>query len=236
MKQLIITILLVLFNLKLAAATLCNNLAKTDQGDFVVTTQNKNYSLLHVHDKDDSTVTIEEITVPVGRMTQYRIDWREWVAQGAPNHTSWVLYKIKLATGEISNCFSVGQRKWIQIPKQEQFLPTLLNLSLREVPNEERRRMGRGSASYWNPPMVVNGQTVTGVAFTAWRADWPQDGTPLAGKAIDIYLPEESDKYPAYFPYWLQMKGGVGSHTVRIVDSGTDLKSPIPSIPPLGVN
>ena len=43
---------------------------------------------------------------------------------------------------------------------------------------------------------------------------------------IEVYVPHESNKYPAYFPYWLQISGMVGKAKVRIVDSGSQLASP----------
>ena len=41
-----------------------DNLKKAKKGDYIVTTQSKNYTLLHIYDKQDSSLSIEEITVP----------------------------------------------------------------------------------------------------------------------------------------------------------------------------
>jgi hypothetical protein len=77
----------------------------------------------------------------------------------------------------------------------------------------------------------VDGNNIPAVPFEAWQTHWPKDGTDLSGKSIEVYVPQENDKYPSYFPYWLQISGMVGNAKVRIVDSGSYMNSPMP---PLG--
>lgn len=232
MIQFLLLILLVVFNSVSAEAYLRSQLQQAHPGTYVVTAQNKNYTVLHIYEKNGSLLTLEEITVPMPRMKQWSASWREWVAQGAPAHTNWVLYKVNLDTGEMGECYSMMQRRWISIPQQDQFLPTLLNLQLDPIPDGERRKVGpppvSGSPDYrpvWQPKMVVDGKTIPGVSFRGWRAHWPQDGTALSGKMIDLYVPENNQYYPAYFPYWLQVRGTAGQATVHIIDSGKQLRS-----------
>lgn len=219
------------------AVSLRNNLQKAQKGDFVVTSQHKNYTLLHVYEKTPESLTIEEITIPIAYVPK-QFSWREWVRQGAPNHTSWLLYAISLSTGDILECFSVSHRSWLNLSRSESFLPTLLNLQLTPVPDSQLRRVGPPPAAdaidrrpYWQPQMVVNGNVIPGVKFEAWRTQWPSDDSELSRKFIDIYLPLESEKYPAYFPYWLQVYGAIGKASMRIIDSGTNLVSPASPIP-----
>ncbi len=224
-----------------AALSLRNNLSHSRKGDFIVALQNKNYTLLHIYDKTPETLTIEEITVPSGRMPRMS-SWREWVRQGAPNHTSWILYRVNLADASIRECYSVSQENWLDMSKGDMFLPTLLNLQFTFVPLSERRKVGPppnvGSPdrrSYWQPKMVVDGKQIQDVSFDAWRTYWPKDNSPLSEKTIDIYIPENQKEYPAYFPYWLEIRGSIaGKATVHVIDSGSGLVSPVPPLPVAG--
>ena len=74
---------------------------------------------------------------------------------------------------------------------------------------------------------MVEGQTVPQVKFDAWQTRWPQDGTDLADKTIVIYTPEQQGLYPSYFPYWLEISGLSSYPKVRIIDSGSNLASPV---------
>lgn len=219
--------------------SLRDNLQRAKPGDFIVASQNKNYTLLHIYAKKNDVLTIEEITVPTARMGNHKFpSWREWVKENAPYNTSWLLYTVTLSNGQMQHCYSVSKKEWVQLSKSESFLPTLMNLRLTPMPTNERRKVGPPPSGgmtdlrpYWQPNMVVDGKTIKGVAFTPWRTHWPQDASELSGKTIDIFLPENNDLYSNYFPYWLQVKGSVGKATVYIIDSGSGLVSPAPPIP-----
>jgi len=208
------------------------NLSRAQPGDYLVTEQNKNYTLLIIRNRDDQFVNIEEITVPVCRVSSRAFSWRNWIEKGAPGNTSWIMYTIHLASGTVQQTFSFTKNEWITIPQSQHFLSTLLNLPLKRVSDRERKKIGPPPASdhpdrrpYWQPRLVAEGKPIPGVAFEAWRARWPKDGSDLAGKTLEIYIPQENEKYPSYFPYWLQVYGVVGNAKVRIVDSGTALPS-----------
>lgn len=214
-----------------------DNLKKAQVGDFIVTAQSKAYTLFHIYGKAGDILTIEEITVPNNKASQAS-SWREWVRLGAPSHTNWILYTIQLSTGNIQDCFSVSKNGWYDMAQHDSFLPTLLNLQFRQIPHYERKKVGprpHGPGpdlrTTWNPKMVLNGVVIAGVKFEGWRTHWPKDNSELSGKRIEVYLPAESDKYPSYFPYWLQIKGAVGAATLRIVDSGAGLVSPAGPMP-----
>lgn len=221
-----------------AALSLRENIQRAEPGDFIVAIQNKNYTLLHIYDKTSDMLTIEEITIPIGRMPSIR-SWKEWVQQGAPHSTSWILYRINRRTGDIPEGFSVSQNSWLDMSKGDTFLPTLLNLRFTPVPLSERRKIGppptHGSPdqrTYWQPKMMVNNQQIPGVTFDTWRTYWPQDGSMLSEKTIDIYLPSDQVAYPSYFPYWLEIRGSVaGKATIHVIDSGSQLVSPAAPIP-----
>lgn len=214
-----------------------DNLRRAKPGDYIVTAQNKTYTLLHIHSKVGDTLTIEEITVPANRIPQYDFYWKTWVSQNAPCNTSWVMYAINLQTGEMLEFYSFTKNGWYDLSQADNILSTLLNLKLSYIPPEQRKKVGpppvdgsRDWRSTWQPRMVVDGEPINGVAFDGWRTHWPKDGSELSGKAIEVYVPHENDKYPSYFPYWLQISGVIGKAKVRIIDSGTEMESPKPGL------
>lgn len=216
-----------------AVLSLRENLHNAKVGDFLVTSHLKHYTLIHINAKQDNILTIEEITVPMSRITRTPFSWKEWVKDCAPGQTSWILYLVNISTGEIQRGFSLSQKMWLDISKEGSFLPTLLRLQFSAVPEGERKRVGRyegGSIDrrpLWQPKMVVEGQVIAEVAFSEWRARWPSDGGPLSGKLIEVFVPEESNKYPSYFPYWMQVRGAAGARgTIYVIDSGSNLTSP----------
>lgn len=213
------------FALSADSFLLKQNLRKAKQGDYIVTAQGKTYTLLHVFSKTEDTLTIEEVSVPVARYKLPNGAWKEWMAEGAPHHTSWVMYSIDLSTGQIKKFYSFSQNGWHELSSVDNFLSTLLNLELYQVPDQDRKKVGRSSKEIWQPNLVFEGRKIPLVQFQAWTTNWPKDGTELAGKSIEIYIPVENDKYPSYFPYWLQISGMVGKAKVRIVDSGTGMVS-----------
>lgn len=210
-----------------------DHLKKAKTGDYLVICHNKNYTLLLVQDKRTQSLAFEEITAPSMRIPSAFTSWRSWVEEEAPGHTAWVRYQVDLESGEMKNIYSYSLKTWCTIPTEENILSSLLNLKFKKIPDKDRRRIGsRGNTGsldeqkLWQPRMVVDGQVIDDVKFDAWKTRWPKDGSELAGKMIEIYLPEESDIYPSYFPYWLQITGFVTKAKMRIVDSGSGLTSP----------
>lgn len=219
--------------------SLKGNLQRAKAGDYLVTAQDKNYSVLLIRNKNEKDLTIEEITVPNGRIPTESFSWKNWIENGAPGNTCWVMYVIDLSSGTIQRSFSFTKNQWINISQSQNFLSTLLNLNFKPIAENERKKVGPRPAadSYdrrriWQPPLIVEGKKIPDVAFDGWRTRWPKDSSELSEKFIEVYMPKDSDKYPAYFPYWLQVNGVVGKAKVRIVDSGSGLASPAQLFPP----
>lgn len=207
------------------------NIAKANKGDFIVTNQGKMFTVLHVRGATETGFVLEEINAPVNRIPKKQYTWREWVENEAPGHTSWVVYWLNTGTGEIERAFSFTKKCWFKIKDSENFLTTLLNLPFRLVPPSERKKVGPKSVmnrQFWQPKMIVDGKTIPNVKFDAWWSRWPNDSSELSGKSIEVFIPEEGGNYPSYFPYWLQIRGIIGKARIRIVDSGSNLKSPKP--------
>ncbi|MCB1112450.1 MAG: hypothetical protein H7A37_05115 [Chlamydiales bacterium] len=230
MRKLILSLLL-LPSFVWGNAILKERIASAQPGDYLVTEQGKNYTILHIQNHDGTTLVMEEVTVPCHRKPRGFASWKEWVMGNAPGHTSWMMYRLNTETGTMDEAFSFTKNAWYDIPKAENFLSTLLNLNFEKIPENQRKRLGsrlgsKEKAPLWQPKMIFNGQQIPGIEFDAWRTRWPQDGSELAGKIIEAYLPMTETPYPGYFPYWLQVCGVVGKAKVRVVDSGTGMHSP----------
>lgn len=214
-----------------------DNLQRARPGDYIVTAQRKMFTLLHIYSKQDDLLLVEEISVPMAKVKREQMAWKNWVMQGAPGHTSWVLYPIKMSRGEMLEAYSLAKNGWYKILPSDNFLSTLLNLRLTLISRDERKKVGPLFASgpegrpLWQPRMIVEGKVVQGVTFDAWRTQWPKDGGQLSGKTIEVFTPEQNECYPSYFPYWLQISGMIGSAKIYIIDSGTGLISPAPKPP-----
>lgn len=214
--------------------SLRGNLIKARPGDYIVTSQSKNFTILLIRDKDEQNITIDEITLPSARKpNEKQFSWKTWVEGGAPGSSCWLMYRISLSTGSVHSVFSFTKNEWVSIPEAQNFLSTLLTLKLKLIPDAERKKVGPPPSSdsldrrsIWQPPMIIEGTTIKGVLFDAWRTRWPNDSSELAGKIIEVYVPKENDKYPSYFPFWLQINGIVGKAKVRIIDSGSGMYLP----------
>lgn len=202
-----------------------DNLKDAQKGDYLVTVHNKNYTMIVISDKKDRSLFVQEITIPHQRLPDQAGSWKSWVESGAPNHTSWVSFKIDLDTGALQDMYSFSHQNWIQISETDNLFSTLINMPFHPLPARQRRYVGTsdGRRKLWHPKMVVDGQVVPGVTFDAWFSCWPQDQSPLAGKTIQIYIPQPGQPYSGYFPYWMNIKGTVGKTQLRIVDSGSGL-------------
>ncbi len=221
-------------------------LSTGSSGDYVVTLQNHMYTLFLIHERTDTTLILEEISVPQERRHTKKLSWQEWIEIGAPFHNSWVMYEVDQETGALLEYYSFTRNGWMDLETTDNFLPQLLNLSFQAVPASERKRIGATRQNtgadrrpYWQPKLFFNGKKIPNVTFEAWKATWPKDGTELADKTIEIYLPATPGEYPAYFPYWLQIGNGLGHAFLRIVDTGNLMQSPkktIPRRPPVFVS
>lgn len=217
------------------APILKENIIKAIPGDFIVTHQGKMFSVMLIKDKTPTSVVIEEISAPRERIPKNKYNWKGWVEDNAPGNTSWVIYRLNTITSEIESAYSYTNHCWFKIKNSENFLSTLLTMPFYKIPMQDRKRIGpRGHPSekdrreLWKPKMIVDGREVEGIQFDAWKARWPSDNSELAGKLIEVYIPEENSKYPCYFPYWLQISGVIGKAKIRIVESGRNLVSPKP--------
>lgn len=209
-----------------------DNLGLAQKGDYMVTAQGKMATLLHIFDRTPKTLSVEEISIPLSQLPVSFKGWRHWMEHSAPGNTGWVVYVVELGTGRMLQCYSMTRRAWISIPEANNFLSTLLNLKFSRIPDWQKKKTGPpplpgmpDRRQPWQPRMIFESQEIKGVQFEAYRTKWPKDKSLLSEKTIDVYLPQDRSRYPAYFPYWLQVSGVVGKAQVSIIDSGHEMGS-----------
>lgn len=212
-----------------ARLQLRDNLRRAKPGDYLVTAQNRNYTVMTIQKVSPRQVVIEEITVPFKTVRAGEVSWKDWVAKGAPGHTCWIRLAVDLETGQLTEELNNTRKRSLQ-QASGQFLTTLLTLPFESIPRSERRRVGPPPAAgsidrrpFWQPKLLVEGYSLEGIRLQPWWAKWPRDGSELSGRVIEVFLPESGQDYPDYFPYWLQISGVDGRAKIRIVDSGRGL-------------
>lgn len=216
-------------------------LAKT--GSYLVTEQNKTCTFLHINERGENYVILEEVVISAAQFARYQTSWRDWFERGAPGHTSWTLSQVNLETGTLEEIFSFPHEGWVENSEANHFISTLLNLSFNAVPDNKRRRIGLppgyGKPDHrplWTPILFIDGTPFKQVPFSVWKARWPGDGSELSYKVIEVYLPEEHHSsdipdYPTYFPTWLEVEGKFGNAKIRVIDAGMGARSPKPRMP-----
>ena len=235
MQRLIILLFYLCTFMPLCANCVKSRLLGAAKGDYIVTLQNKTYSLMLVHQTGQNTLILEELSAPEHNI-ETNIDWKKWVQEGAPGHSSWLIYEIDLKNNRLNECYNFAARTFIQSADSESLLTRLLMQTTAFLPGKERRKIGpppkRGNASdtraVWKPPLIFEGKAKPAAKFEVHRLHWPADGSQLAEKTLDIYF-EKHSTFP--FPYWIQINTGHFNVMLKVVDSGSLLNSPQRNLP-----
>jgi len=224
-------IVLVFFSLALMAQepiSLQEHLCKAEAGSYVVTEQDKNYSLLMIRSITASTLLLEELSIPVDQIDLTKYTWKSWLEKKAPGHTAWTFYQINLASSTLEEAFSYTKKSWL-ILDEEQFLTKLFALPLQPLPADKRKRIGPAPSAgeidqraLWIPPLFVDGKKITKPQIEAYETRWPNDNSKLSGCPLELYF---SPLIP--FPVWIEVKSPHYTFKLRAVDSGKELFSPL---------
>lgn len=197
----------------------------------MVTEQNRHYALLVVKGVQRGYLQIEELCVPVKSVPRLPFNWKRWVEKGAGGHVSWSLLTLDLERGEVVATNRLRNGQWQPTNPTGHLLATLLTLPFSPIPKGERRCIGNSSTGHrttWQPRLVVEGEEKHSPSFTAWRTHWPMDKSPMEGRTVELFLPEEGEDYPSYLPYWIETSNTIGATKMRVIDSGRELHSPTP--------
>jgi hypothetical protein len=228
MAQLLFLLCFLFLPLQGFALTLGDEFKKAEIGDFVVFEHQKLITLLRIAEKDEKTLGIEEITAPRNTIDPKTISWKDWVSKGAEHHTSWIVTNFDPQTYKVQSTISIDSHEPVDTAALFQFLPTLLNLELRNVPQDERKRIGPPPMGdepdfrkLWLPQVVFEGKIIH-PEFQVCTTKWPADGSELTGKTIYLYIPH-SKECLSYFPYWVEVSGKFHNVKLRVIDSGKNL-------------
>ncbi|GAG25281.1 unnamed protein product, partial [marine sediment metagenome] len=220
----------------LLSVTLKERFREGSNGDYIVIEQNKTYTLLNIHTKNEDEIILEEISIPSHLASSKEFKWKEWVRTGAAGHTSWIMYEVDFENDRITESYSFTRKAFASIDSNNSFLLSLLKISLDPIPRADRRRIGLAppqgeeeNRKLWNPPQYIEGKRIKKPAYDAFGAIWPKDNSELSEKEIELYFDQTHQNFP--FPYWIQISGNSLSYKIRTLDSGKNLQSPFTELP-----
>ncbi len=219
----------------LSSFTLKEKIARSHSGDYIVTEQSNNVSVLVVRSVTENKLILEEITTPSDGANTAKISWKAWVESRAPGATSWSIYEIDLPHSKLTRSYSHLQKKWIKLDDSEYFFAKLLSLPLKKMPPSERKKIGptptgeeRDYRKIWNPPQFVDGKKVDKPTFEVFKGVWGEDHSPLSRCPIELYFDQANPSFP--FPYWMEVKSPHYAFKIRVIDSGTGLNPPTKNV------
>lgn len=210
-------------------------LQKAKPGDFIVTEANKMITVLSIRSITPASLILEEISAPLQNLQQRPASWPAWVEAKAPGHTSWSMIEIDLQNGQVIECYSFSRSTWVRLSQKESLFATLLQLPLKNLPQDKRRKIGPAPLAgepdhrkIWNPPLVFDGKKIANPRFEVYETTWPEDGTELSNKEISIYFDKEK-KFP--LPFWIQVETSHATAALRTIDSGKNLPTVYSTLP-----
>lgn len=215
-----------------SSITLKDKFEKAEKGDFIVTLENKTYSILVIQNifftkNQDKVLSLAEISIPASEVKSKTFLWKKWIEGNQLKSSSYNIYEIDLKNSKILKAYSVTKKSFFNSTEQDNFFTKLLTLPLEKLSNDKRKKIGPppldnslDTRAYWTPPMVVDGKKQPNSSFDVYQTLWPKDGTDLSGKVIDIYFDKENF---LPFPYWIQVSNGNIDVMLKIIDSGKNL-------------
>ncbi len=226
MKKVLIIFILFITSV-FSETTLKDKLKCSGKGDYIVTKQNKIYSIISIFEKTENNLVIEEVTIPV-KLFDQTLSFKEWFEKGAKRNSSWMMYELNLENSDILECFSFSKGAWLNISKDDAIFSKLLNLPLKALAKDQMRKIGPppmpGEKDYravWYPQKIMEGKKIERPSFEVYRIVFPRDYSDLSEKTLDLYLDKDFS-----LPYWLQIGSDNLSVVLKTVDSGKNLKSP----------
>lgn len=214
------------------STNLQSRLEKGSPGDFIVTAQEGLYTVLILRYKEKNQLILEEVSIPQAQLEIKKIDWQNWLKNHAPGHTSWSFFEIDLEQGKLIESYSVNRQSWLYIDSSEFLLAKLLKLPLQKVPKAARKKIGPPPGSgeqdfraIWNPPLISSGKALKNPSFEVYQGQWPHDQSIIKDCIIDFYFSSFDPLFP--FPYWLEVQSNHYAVSIRAIDSGKGLLSPI---------
>ncbi len=232
MKKALIFFLL-LTSLIYSDVTIKDRLIKATPGDYIVTAQGSNYSVLLLRSKEGSRVVLEEITVEQSKIDTKKTTWKKWIESKGPNAISWTAVALDLEKQLLTQCYSYTDKQWLIIEEADYLFKNLLSLPFRPTRDNERKRVGPAPMpgeidrrKLWKPQLTREGKKSKGAEYEVLRSKWPADKTQLAGCIIEFYLDAANPTFA--FPHWIEVQHPHFTFKIRAIDSGSSVSSPMP--------
>lgn len=214
-------------NLPPTKQTLAPRWHRADAGDYAVAQIHKNCVFLRVVEVKSNALLLEEISIPLAHSPKRDASWKTWREQGAKGNTAWLLYELDLTSGRLLSLYSHTLDSYLAPNTTHPFLPQLLTMTFSSVPEDKQLRVGppppvgkTDRRRPWRPPLVIDGKARPNPSFEVWKTQWPDDGSEISGRVLEVYLPAENYPCPTYLPYWVQVEDKVTEVSCRLIDSG----------------
>jgi hypothetical protein len=198
------------------------------KGDYAAFLMEKNIIFLWIGSRSDSTVGLEEISIPYEIFQKQKMDYISWIEQKAPGHTAWNSYQIDLDRGKLLSVFSRAKKEVLVLDEANFSLPRLLFLPFQKLPLEEYKRIGppplkgeKDLRGLWLPSLWIRGKLIEKPKFIGWKGRWPKDASSFSEANLIIYMDEDRPFFP--FPIWLELTNGHFFIKARLLDSGSNL-------------
>ncbi len=208
---------------------------KAQAGDYIVTHQAGNYSVLYVQSCENHRLLLQEISIPEALVNPKTMDWKKWMRTSAPGSTSWLLFEIDLQEGYLQESYDVSKKEWLYLQEDEHLLVKLLHIPMHRLGDQDRRRIGPPPSAgepdhraIWNPPQVFENSPEKSQT-AVWQAEWPSDKSPLSGSRLDLYYDQLHSNFP--FPVSIDIQSTHYKAHVRVVKAGRLLEGTQQKLP-----
>ncbi len=216
----VLSTLLVLLS-PLFGDAVASRLSLAQSGDTVVFDFHHSIAVVHVLSAHRSTVQLRVVTATKDVSSREEgTSYLEWLRHGAHGAISDETITISLDRIGVVHGSDSQKAQW---------LISLLQLELTEVPESQRRRAGPPPMSgeidlrpMFNPRIVVNGKREAS-ASTAFTTKWPEDGSELDSRWLTLYFPVSPNAVRA-FPYWIESPSS--AYHVSVIDSSRGPNAP----------
>ena len=215
-SQLLFLKILVCFFLTcpLFSETVSNRLNSLESGSCIIYELPQSVIAITVTKKDTHQVSLEAVTATKDVLNRENMaSYLAWCHAGMPSASFRDELTFSLPDGKLAKTSSTVHNEW---------LLTLLQLSMEKVPSASRKRAGptpmpgeTDLRPVWQPRILVGGKRLDTIS-TAYSVHWPEDGTSLANKEIILYFPDSKEAVSG-LPYWIESPSS--QYKVYVVDS-----------------
>ena len=102
------------------------------------------------------------------------------------------------------------------------FSSILTSLTFKSLPkdNVKMTKDALNNPIPWKPQLIIEGKSINYSECNTYEAYWPEDGSIMSNKRIEIYLPSISNDKFLCLPIWLEIESPIGKIKIRAIDAG----------------